>query len=90
MSGAPRPSVALIQDERAVIRERMAELGIDSAALAELTRASWGGIKVASAKARIDRFLAEGARRRDMTAKPYVAMLGALGLVIGVPQAAAD
>lgn len=87
MSGAPRPSVAVSQDECEVIRERMAELGIDSAELAELTRTSWGGIKVASAKARIDRFLAKGARRRDMTAKPYVAMLGVLGLVIGVWRA---
>lgn len=79
-----RQEPAAMNNLRAVVLGRMTELGLDSRGLATLMAEPWGGIKVESAKARIDRYLADDERHRDMTTAPFWAMLNVLGLTIGV------
>ena len=76
-----RAKRAVAVDLRTLVRARMAELGLDQAALAALVAPAWGrrGIQPDSAVKKLSRWFN---RRGDMTTDAFAAMLVALDLTI--------
>lgn len=72
---------AVTVDLRAIVRARMAELGLDQAALAARVAPAWGrgGIQPDSAVKKLSRWFN---RRGDMTTDAFAALLTALGMTI--------
>ncbi len=69
---------AVIVDLRTLVRARMAELGLDQAALAALAAPAWS-IQPDSAVKKLSRWFN---RRGDMTTDAFAALLTALGMTI--------
>ncbi len=68
-------------DLRAVVRERIAVLGITRADAARLVAPRWG-CSVDSAASRLTRWLATGEAHRDMTTDALAHLLDVLGLTV--------
>ncbi len=69
-----------MMDIRAVVHDRMVQLGLGQRALAKRMAATWG-VKWESAERRLSEWFGGS---QDMTTGPFAEMLAALGLSIGI------